>query len=110
MFPDAETGDFTSAVSILELSPSAQVPSVRVSPRTSVIPAPTSASGAFSPKEVMTILLGIPDEKKNHEARKTMVDKGWVKYKDGDEMKAMGERGLRKFWRKWRNSSLPPPE
>lgn len=110
VFPDVETGDFTSAVSILELSPSAQVPSVRVSPRTSVIPAPTSASGTFSPKEVMTMLLGLPDRKKNYEARKLMVEKGWVKYKDGDEMKVMGEAGLRTFWRKWRDSSLPPPE
>lgn len=110
VFPNVEMGDAASTVASLALDSFAEVPSVRVSPRTSVIPAPTSASGAFSPKEVMTILLGIPDEKKNHEARKTMVDKGWVKYKDGDEMKAMGERGLRKFWRKWRNSSLPPPE
>ena len=110
MTPIVEMEAAATDTTMLQLQSSAVVPSARVSPRTSMIPAPSSASGSFSPTEVLTILLGMPDQKKNVEARKIMVDKRWVKYKEGGETKVMGERGLRKFWNKWKDSNSPPPE
>ena len=108
--PNVAMEDAATDTTMFQLQSSAAVPSARVSPRTSMIPAPSSANGTFSPIEVLTILLGIPDQKKNFEARKIMVDKGWVKYKEGGEMKVMSERGLRNFWHKWKESHSPPPE
>jgi len=111
VFPDIEMEDAATAATRLQLDSSNMVPAQRVSPRSWVIPAPGSASGTFSPAEVLTILLGITNEKKNIEARKMMIEKGWVKYMDGNnKMQVMGERGLRKFWRKWRDSSSLPPD
>ena len=104
---DAATG--TPAV---PASSSSSIPARRTSPRTSLIPAPTAASGIFSPREVVSILRSLPNEKSRTKAKQLMRENKWVQYwdKQANEMRVHQKRALNNFWAKWKDSIAPPPE
>ena len=93
-------------------SSSSSIPARRASPRTSLIPAPTAASGIFSPREVISILRSLPNEKSRTKAKQLMRENKWVQYwdKQANEMRVHQKRGLNNLWAKWKDSIAPPPE
>jgi len=109
--PDAAMKDTTGAP-VAPASSSSSIPARRASPRTSLMPAPTAASGIFSPREVVSILRSLPNDKSRTKAKQLMRDNKWVQYwdKQANEMRVHKKRALNQFWGKWKDSIAPPPE
>ena len=109
--PSAAMND-TTGTPAAPASSSSSIPARRTSPRTSLIPAPTAKSGVFSPREVVSILRSLPDDKSRTEAKQLMIENKWVGYwdKKTKELRVHSKRALNKFWAKWKDSIAPPPE